>query len=479
MPYITYDEGAGQIKSVRLTQDSKVSIGRSHGNEICLADNPKVSRVHCSFYYYQDGSAYVLSDLKSTNGTLLNGMKISGDVILADGDVVGVGDLKFKFHSGEELLAPSQTKDTEVKTAEPVKTFGLSGVVSLDHTQSLRIGADSTEEIPLPFGVKQESFSFREGDMIGESRVIRRLSDTQMASIFLIEAPEDSDSGEAALKIFKKPVTSSKAKDDFLFAVQEAAKIQHPGFIKYLETGVYEDHCYYVAEYLDNLNLAKRISRKAPFVERECLETVHAIGSSLSYALSAFKLSHRNLKPSNVLYTKDGAPAIADYGLSVWESVNLAGSVSIASPWYISPEQVTGKRIGWSTDLYSLGVILFQMLTGVLPFHSMVEEELLAMHLETPFPAPVDRNPNVRISPATIEIVRMMTQKDPSRRYESWSDFLEAVSGALDALDSDTRKAKPFRPEKTGLLAPSPIPPPAKTNSVRRGKIVFRNKRHG
>ena len=472
MPYITYDDGDGQIKSVRLKQDGKITIGRSSGNEICLASNAKVSRAHSSIYYYADGGVYALSDLNSTNGTLLNGMKISSDVILADGDEIGVGGLKFKFHAGDEF---GLTQSREIKKAEPVKAFGLADLTNLEHTQSLRIVHD-TDEIKLQFGIQNE-LSFLEGNMIGECRIIRKLSESQMAAIFIVDAPDGSDFNEAALKIFKKPVTSDKAQEDFLYAVQEAAKVQHPGFIKYLEAGVHEGHCYYIAEYLDNLNMAKRISRKAPFLEMECLETVQSIASSLAFALSAHRVIHRNLKPSNVLFSKDGNPSIADYGLAVWESVNLAGSVSIASPWYISPEQVTGKRIGWSTDLYSLGIILFQMLTGVLPFHSTVEEELLAMHLEMPFPLPVERNPNVRVSAKTIEILKLMTDKDPSRRFSSWSEFLESVNAAIDSLcESGSTKHKPFRPDKTGVSEPTPIPP-AKTNSVKRGKIVFRNKR--
>ncbi len=496
MPYITYDEGDGQVKSLRLKQDGTLTIGRNKGSDICLPDDPKVSRAHCSIYYYKDTGSYAISDLKSTNGTILNGMRISNDVLLSDGDEISIGAARLRFHAGEQFQS---TQSREIKKAEPVMAFGLpdptSASIALpatslsatststsveapppgDHTQSLKLGGHDSQEMMLQFGVDKQ-LEFKEGDSIDGNRIVRRLSDTQMASVFLVKTQEGLELPEAAMKVFKKTVESDKAIEDFLLAVDSAMKLAHPSFVKYLDCGVHEGHAFYLAEYMDNLNLAKRISRKAPFPEKECLETAISIGKALGFANSHYKIFHRNLKPSNILFNKDGEPVIADYGLAVWESVNLAGSVSIASPWYISPEQVLGRRIAWTSDLYSLGVILFQMSTGVLPFHSMEENELLAMHLETPFPAPKDRNPNVRVSRKTVELMKKMTAKDPSDRFESWTAFLEAAETSLAFLYSGVEdEAGPFRPDTAS--APPVPPPPERTGAVRRAKIPFSKRR--
>jgi len=290
-----------------------------------------------------------------------------------------------------------------------------------------------------------------------------------MASVYVVASPDSEQ--DNALKIFKKTISGESAEQDFLNTIQDAAKIQHAGFIRYLEAGVHQGHCYYLADYFDSPNLAKRISRKAPFLETECLETIRSIGMSLDFAYEAYGISHRNLKPSNVLYTKNDTPAIADYGLAIWESKALAGSVSIASPWYISPEQISGKRIDWQSDLYSLGVILYQMLTGVLPFHSTIEEELLGMHLEMEFPQPHERNPNVRVSIATCEILKKMTAKDPANRFASWADFIKAVEENIVLLNNSTGKFTPFLPDKTASKLGEPLP--GQTH-VKRRKISFR-----
>jgi pSer/pThr/pTyr-binding forkhead associated (FHA) protein len=469
MPYITYDEGDGEKKSVRLRQDARLHIGRGENNDIRLSSNPKVSRNHCSIYFHPAETAYALIDLGSTNGTIRNGQKIASDIFLSDGDEITVGGIKFKFHDSD---MPS-LQPRGIKTAEPVKSFGLEDIPSLERTQSLLLSETDTARPPQSqqFAVYHE-LAIREGDVIEGNRIGRKISDSVMASSFLVETPEGSEVKEALLKVFKKSIEDEMATEDFLNCVQEAAKVQHPGFVKYLEAGVHEGHCYFITEYLDNLTLAKRISLKAPLPERDCLEIVREIAADLSFALSAFKLFHRNLKPANVLYRKDDSIAITDYGLATWESVNLAGSVSVASPWYISPEQVRGRKITWSCDLYSLGVILFQMLTGVLPFHSTVEEELLGMHIAAPFPEPAERNPNVKVSKPTMEIIKMMTAKEPSGRYDAWADCIQAIDASIESLRAKP-DSQPFHPENSSPPGTAPISP-AVTASVKRGKITFK-----
>ncbi len=466
MPYLTYEED-GQTRLVHLNQGQRTVIGRCKSSDIALASNPKASRNHCAVYYYPEGRCFALTDLRSTNGTTLNGLRISTDVIVSEGDEIGVGGMKLTFHTGEENVADAVRKEA-VKTAEAVKAFGLNDISNLDHTQSFKIPADMAQDIKLEFGVQHE-FEFDEGSFIGDHKVQKKIADTQMAATYVVRSPEAEQ--DSALKIFKKTIEGEKAEQEFLDTIQSAAKIQHAGFIRYLEAGVHHGHCYYVAEYLESPNLAKRISRKAPFLEIECLETVRSIGMSLDYAFDAYGLFHRNLKPSNVLYTKNDTPAIADYGIAIWESKNLAGGVSIASPWYISPEQIVGKRIDWQADLYSLGVILFQMLTGVLPFHSTIEEELLGMHLEMGFPEPHERNPNVRVSPATCDVLRKMTAKDPSKRFESWEAFSKAVDANITLINNSTGKFTPFLPDKTAGKVGEQLP---WQTHVKRKKLSFR-----
>lgn len=465
MPHLTYGSGA-EAKIIPLSVDKKTNIGRCRTSEVCLTDNPKVSRNHCAIYYYPEGECYALSDLGSTNGTGLNGAKIASDVILSDGDVIEVGGERLTFVSGRE----GETQKA-LKMAAPVKGFNLGDLGSLDHTQSFRVPSEIGEEIKLEFAVPHE-FAFKPGDIIGGNTVVRKFADSQVASIFIVNSPEVE--GELALKMFKKGVSGEAAQEEFLDVVQTAAKMRQPGFARYIEAGVHDGlYCYYLMDFMESPNLSKRISRKAPFPEVECLEAVHSVAMSLEHAYSAHRMVHRNLKPSNVLYSKDETPLVSDYGLSVWVSKHIAGKVSIASPWYISPEQIAGRRIGWHSDLYSLGVILFHMLTGVLPFHSTVEEELLGMHLNAPFPQPLERNPNVRVLPDTVVMLQGMTAKDPAQRFTSWSSFLRALEALLEVHRNSTRKLTPFVPDRTADRLKA-VQQAAEQTHARRKKLIFR-----
>lgn len=121
---------------------------------------------------------------------------------------------------------------------------------------------------------------------------------------------------------------------------------------------------------------------------------------------------------------------LSEYGLFVWKSLVLNGGRACTSPWYISPEEISGGEISLQTDMYSLGVMLFQMLTGVLPFHSHDEAELLGMHVYKPFPLPSERNPNVSVSSGTLQMLLKMTARKPEDRFQTWDDLLAAISYA-------------------------------------------------
>jgi serine/threonine-protein kinase len=219
---------------------------------------------------------------------------------------------------------------------------------------------------------------------------------------------------------------------------------------------------------MPNVSLKIRIAKSAPMQELDALDTVSVTATALNYIYNRRGLVHRNLKPSNILFNAGDEIEISDYGLADWTSEYLTAGVSAASPWYISPEQVSGDEMDWYSDLYSLGIILFQMLTGVLPFHSMNEEEVLSMHINNPLPSPESRNPNVKLHSETIEMLRAMTVKAPSRRYSSWTDFLNTIQNLYEKIESEGYNSEPFKPEHTN-------PPDEPMTSSRIKKQKLRN----
>ena len=137
--------------------------------------------------------------------------------------------------------------------------------------------------------------------------------------------------------------------------------------------------------------------------------------------------------PSNVLYDAEDRMRLAEFGMFYWKSVVLTGGHPCVSPWYISPEAVSGDEMSMQSDMYALGVMLFQMLTGVLPFHSFDERELFQKHLLSPFPLPAERNPNVSVSAGTIQLLLRLSAKDPAGRFPDWDSLLKALDYAASS----------------------------------------------
>jgi len=221
-------------------------------------------------------------------------------------------------------------------------------------------------------------------------------------------------------------------------------------------------------------SLAERIAHQAPFAELICLNIIEKIGQAMKLAFADHQLIHQDLVPSNILFQDtSNNPCISDFGLALWISEYFLNGYSCISSSYISPDQISGE-ITWQSDLYSLGIIFFQMLTGKLPFAANNEEELLNMHMVTPLPSPENRNQNIRVSPSSLKLLARMTAKDPGQRFSSWEEFCGQVGQAKETRKRESQQVAPFVPEKpspdthTGKIPPQP--------TVKKKKLRFRKK---
>ena len=255
--------------------------------------------------------------------------------------------------------------------------------------------------------------------------------------IYLVRDQKDKS---FAMKVFDKTVTSEES-EGFLNEIDSIRFASVPGIAPYHACGVIHHNCYYVTDYYEHPDLAFRISSKAPMEQREALGILRNIAEILRAAYHETGGFHGALSPSKVLYDSDEKMVLSEYGLFVWKSMVLNGGRAFASPWYISPEEISGGEISLQTDMYSLGVMLFQMLTGILPFHSHDEGELLGMHIYKPFPLPSERNPNVTVSSGTLQLLLKMTARDPGDRFRTWDDLLDAISYAEATRQLENRPA--------------------------------------
>lgn len=243
-----------------------------------------------------------------------------------------------------------------------------------------------------------------------------------------------------ALKVFDKSVSSSDA-EFFFREIDNVRFASLPGVAPYHACGVIHHNCYYVTDYCEHPDLAFRISSKAPMKHQEALGILRNIAEILRTAYNETGVFHAALTPSKILFDSEEKMMLSEYGLFVWKSLVLNEGRACTSPWYISPEEISGEEISLQTDMYSLGVMLFQMLTGVLPFHSHNEEELLGMHVYKPFPLPSERNPNVSVSSGTLQMLLKMTARNPADRFRTWDELLSAISYAEATRKLETRPA--------------------------------------
>jgi len=196
-------------------------------------------------------------------------------------------------------------------------------------------------------------------------------------------------------------------------------------------------------EYIEGSTLKGRLGK--PVAYTMALELVTAVANALDYAHSK-GLVHRDIKPANILFTHEGRIVLSDFGI-----VRLADDQSsltrgvIGTPYYMSPEQALGREVDGRSDLYSLGVVLFEMLTGRVPFKGESPIATLSMHASLPVPSARELNPS--LTERIDRVVRIALAKTPDERFQTGLEFRSALAEAI---------ADAERPAESTIMAASP-----------------------
>ena len=211
-------------------------------------------------------------------------------------------------------------------------------------------------------------------------------------------------------------------------------KTDLPGLIPYQDCGSLDNGlCYYTLPFREEPSYAQLISVMAPLHENKAIPLLYSV-ALLLYKMEQMGMIHGDLNPGNLFFVSKAGNSVEGYGISEWQQKYFPEYVKRPRQWYAAPEVTAGEKATWQSDLYSLGIIMFQMLTGVLPFRSDSAEELAAMHRNQPLPLPRERNSQVTVSPPVCGILTRMTMKDPAKRHSSWKDLLAALEKVNNQL---------------------------------------------
>jgi serine/threonine-protein kinase len=258
-----------------------------------------------------------------------------------------------------------------------------------------------------------------------------------------------------AVKILRKDFSKSKAfQERFKEEARAAANLTHPNIVTVHDFGFDNDRLYIVMEHVPGTDLKQIIKKSGPLPIDHASRLFIQACAGLGYAHRA-GLVHCDIKPHNMLITPDHRLKVTDFGIArALASVkhDEQSQAIWGSPAYFSPEQAAGRAPSPASDVYSLGVVLFEMLTGELPFNDPSPQELALLHrYETP-PSPREINPE--ISPELEEIIIKVLSKEPSSRYRTADQLGRIVISFTEMLDTQTQVEIPAPlPEDKDLQA--------------------------
>jgi len=428
MPYLIFQNQTGK-ETVPVPDNGEFHLGRTDSNDVTILDDPLVSGKHCMIYLHPVENKFILRDLDSTNGTLINEEILSNeDAFLSDGDIIRIGNAEFVFCVENPERYQSTTtsimKFGKIKQGNadaPDNSASQADTLRLD-----RLDPSGQKGVPVISSAKLDSASsMLPGMEINGYKIVRSISSSEKATVYL--AFQESVKRTVVLKMFSVRA-DSEAKLSFRELVQKTGRLSHSNIFHYFDCGTFGDYCYLVMAFMSEGNLEERISSQAPFTEKESLKIIRKIAEALNYAMSEHCLIHLCIKPETILFGDSGEPVVANIGLAPWIARNYQHKRTyvFGNPIYMSPEQALDRRADWRSDLYSLGIIFYEMLTGRIPFTAPDERTMIEKHVSDKIVFPAN------MSKEAVSIIRTMTAKDPEDRFKSWDSFLNAIKTLSD-----------------------------------------------
>lgn len=238
-----------------------------------------------------------------------------------------------------------------------------------------------------------------------------------------------------AVKVLKQEFSeNANFVSKFKVEAQAAAGLMHPNIVNVYDVGEENGIYYIVMELVEGITLKKYIEKKARLSAKEAVSIAIQVSMGIEAAHNN-GIIHRDIKPQNIIISKDGKVKVTDFGIAKAATSNTITSNVMGSVHYTSPEQARGGFSDAKSDIYSLGITLFEMLTGRVPFNGETTVAIAIKHIQEPLPSPRSFVEEIPIS--VEQIVMKCTQKSPDRRYQSMGELTQDLKQSLMTPDKD------------------------------------------
>ncbi len=275
------------------------------------------------------------------------------------------------------------------------------------------------------------------------------------------KAMQISTHRHVALKVLRESLSRDTTyMERFFHEVRLLALMEHPNMVQMYEGGICKDCAYFSMERIEGNDMKELVDSGRRFTEQEALYCARQMASALGYAWNKEKMIHRDVKPANIMLTKEGTAKLLDFGISKKmvpgsDTFLTTTGIMVGSPTYISPEQARGDRnISFHADIYSLGVSLYHILAGKPPFDGKTAVDVITQHLSEP--APNIRSVRPDISRSFARIIQQMMEKSPEDRPQSWDDLKRQFDKLLKAA-RDKKRNDNLRALRNIVLTPRTI----------------------
>ncbi|MFP6905079.1 MAG: protein kinase [Verrucomicrobiota bacterium] len=262
-----------------------------------------------------------------------------------------------------------------------------------------------------------------------------------------------------AVKVLKFGIAAEdeEERERFKSEARAAATINHPNIVQIIDAGEVGTIPYYVMEYVPGYSVADLLDIKRIIPEEDALSIASELANALEYCWDQHQMIHCDIKPDNIMLHTEGTVKLADLGLARVlgrAQVEIENDMTMGTPHYMSPEQaLADDELDCRSDMYSLGAMLYHMLTGVIPFHSLDMEVVLQKQIEGFLPDPYEVNPN--LSGASIYLIEKMMAKHSSDRQQSWGE----VAADIELVIAGHMINKPIRGESISTISRHPERP--------------------